>query len=132
MAIWSIWEDENGNVSLNQGDGPLRGLSGAVIAPTDRLVKTFEAETFDEAILKKNWYYGWEPSSPMGDATAPRDVDRLVAACRKAVGESVPYVTAWEFDDYTYPCTDPQKIHAEIVAALAAIDGPGGKEGESR
>jgi galactose-1-phosphate uridylyltransferase len=49
-------------------------------------------------------------------------VGPLVAACRAIVGASTPYVSAWEFDPYEYPEAHPETLHAEIVAALAAID----------
>lgn len=65
MALYSIWEGAESDVTLKRGAGPPTYLNGEVMDAGAVLVKTFEAASWNEACQIRNDYYGWgryEPS----------------------------------------------------------------------
>ncbi len=65
MALFSIWEGEA--ISLIRGLGPPTNPDGERCDPSDVLVKSFQAASWDEASQIRNDHYGWGKYVPLED-----------------------------------------------------------------
>lgn len=67
IRTYEVREDDNGSVTCQiQGSNPNIDFG--------RVIRTFEASTFEEASTKHHQLMGWEPYRPMGEAAdCPRE-----------------------------------------------------------
>jgi hypothetical protein len=69
MATYSIWEsrdDDGTSLTLVPDGGPPRFADGRLQDADARLVKAFEAATWEDALRVRSELYGWtEPTAPL-------------------------------------------------------------------